>query len=1025
MSYASTEIIECMRATSEEAKASLTTQHNALYTNKLGQAIKLEVGDTVQVERVFINGLGAGNPNTIQFTGVIQRPKRNKTQKYTKIVGSHYQDDLLTTPYRMGYYLKYEVTEIETPPLTIKDNEVTISTGYYLNSCNHPSYIQLPRRFSMSNPYEITDAHKSWVDRDTHLEGLGFYSINPDCYVYDDWRQALADDGETLYKQRIDNSRYTLYLRDKQFYAIKTTTAGADKQLDGAGYSVQNVLFPSSATYLRYREQQTIKVNKGFNTAESVAEQIKLQLNQADDPQIFEVLDATDSTIKKSLTSTITAKTYKPSNVASITEFSKGGYEKFIDTAIVIDNESVVYDAQFYTIGVKRPEIWEAGRDLMDTLVPDRFEGFNLLYSMKKSLSSVGQYHLTMLWNKENLDKLKALFDTQALYPELWKNLNLMPDYKVNERERPTIDNSRFLHMANYGHVAGQAAKVPYVEPYFGSDGMNKLKTLNNPATKPAFFTYDDSQRDFYLGLESLTKINVSQWNQYAFVYGFAQPYEAYDKFYIRLDTKALGGVPHSFYTGIHPTEGANAAIWGSLDLPFGPQGELIGGRYIGYDRSFTAYSTACILPYANHTEATFEGSSVNKPHAYTAVVAKTGGIQTTVQYFTQAYIGANNPIIDYVDNRFEISQLHIAENVGNAYNAGDMGSGAIVPPPINDDAGDIVYKINPRIGYDGYSPTFKPYVTDRSFQFADPLPADGYEYQSYQPPFTPTETGVKITAFQTATVNSFGARDISISNENIEPYKIFDSTGGIYIDDWGYNIEEWESSLWGIMGFSYEQMNSTISSSNVLNNRISERNKYNLRWATTNSEVDTTDTKAFIVNLYGAPLYTTQIGSSKVIQGQQWTWVNSGGVIGTPEWVPKTGYLSQYYPALTQKTNSISLVARNLPKQMINPFYTIRTNILGATHYIGSKDSGMRLPVCALIDRYGAQGDYFFGSPSDLSFTITKQNVIGDIETAICNPDGSYADIDPNSGVIYKIIKQMPAPQNIIEQILQSENKK
>ena len=219
--------------------------------------------------------------------------------------------------------------------------------------------------------------------------------------------------------------------------------------------------------------------------------------------------------------------------------------------------------------------------------------------------------------------------------------------------------------------------------------------------------------------------------------------------------------------------------------------------------------------------------------------------------------------------------------------------------------------------------------------------------------------------------------------------------------------------------------MNSTISSSNVLNNRISERNKYNLRWATTNSEVDTTDTKAFIVNLYGAPLYTTQIGSSKVIQGQQWTWVNSGGVIGTPEWVPKTGYLSQYYPALTQKTNSISLVARNLPKQMINPFYTIRTNILGATHYIGSKDSGMRLPVCALIDRYGAQGDYFFGSPSDLTFTITKQNVIGDIETAICNPDGSYADIDPNSGVIYKIIKQMPAPQNIIEQILQSENKK
>ena len=1022
MSYASTEIIECMRATSEEAKASISTEHNALYTNKLGQAVKLDVGDTVQVERVFINGLGAGNPNSIQFTGNIKRPKKIKTQKYTKLIGSHFQDDLLTTPYRMGYYLAYDVTEVETSPLVIKDNETTIITGYYLNSCNHPSYIQLPRRYSCENPFANSESHKIWADRDGHVAGLGFYSINPDAYVYDDWRQTIADDGTVIYKQRIDNSRFTLYMRSKQYYAIETTTNGVTTPIGDAAYSNQKVLFPSSATYLRYREQKTIKVNKGFNTAQNVADQIKLQLNEANDPEIFEVLDGVDNSIKHSLTSTITAETYKPFNVASITEFSKSGYERYIDGDIDIDNESIVYDAQFFTIGVKRPEIWDTGRDLMDTLYPNRFEGFSILYTMRKSLRAQALIHLTLEWTKDNLDKLKSMFDAQALYPELWKNLNLMEDYRVNERERPNVDNSRFLHMANYGHLVGYLTKIPYVEPYFGYDGMDKLKQLKNPSTKPVFFEYDNAQRDFYVPLEQLNQINSQNWDQFKLVYGFAQPQFYQGKFYIKLRTERLGGIPASFYTGTHPVEGVNAAIWGSADLT-----TLTSGRYIGYDRTFTAFSTACIIPNSNHTESTFEGSAEGAPHAYTGFIAKENAIQITVQHFTQAYIGANNPIVDYNNetNRFEISQLHIAENVGNAYNAGDMGSGNIIPPPINDDAGDVVYKINPRIDYDGYSPTFKPYVTDRSFQFRDPLPADAYPFEGQDPAWIPTETGKTKSAYQIAGEKQFGARDFSISNENIEPYKIFDSTGGIYIEDWGYNIEEWSQSLWGIMGFSWEQMNSTVSTSNVLNNRISERNKYNLRWATTNSEVDTTDTKAFIVNLYGAPLYTTQIGSSMIIQGQSWIWENSGGVIGDPVWDTTTGGIAEYYPALTQKTNSISLVAKNLPKQMINPFYTIRTNILGSTHYIGSKDSGMRLPVCALIDRYGAQGDYFFGSPSDLTFTITKQNVIADIETAICNPDGTYADIDSNSGVIYKIIKQMPAPQNIIEEILQSENKK
>ena len=79
-----------------------------------------------------------------------------------------------------------------------------------------------------------------------------------------------------------------------------------------------------------------------------------------------------------------------------------------------------------------------------------------------------------------------------------------------------------------------------------------------------------------------------------------------------------------------------------------------------------------------------------------------------------------------------------------------------------------------------------------------------------------------------------------------------------------------------------------------------------------------------------------------------------------------------------------------------------------------------MRLNVVGIVDRYGAQGDFFYGSPSDITFTITKQTIISDIETEICNPDGSLADVNADCGVIYKVQRTMPPPQNIIEQILE-----
>ena len=64
MSYVDTVVIECTRASSEETKGD-NFQNPAIFTNKLGRSLILNVGDVVSVERSFVNGLGSGNDDTI------------------------------------------------------------------------------------------------------------------------------------------------------------------------------------------------------------------------------------------------------------------------------------------------------------------------------------------------------------------------------------------------------------------------------------------------------------------------------------------------------------------------------------------------------------------------------------------------------------------------------------------------------------------------------------------------------------------------------------------------------------------------------------------------------------------------------------------------------------------------------------------------------------------------------------------------------------------------------------------------
>ena len=65
--YVDTQLLECNRLHSEEFKAG-NNENPALFTNKLGSGINLDVGDVVSVHGCYVNENGAGG-DTIEFKG--------------------------------------------------------------------------------------------------------------------------------------------------------------------------------------------------------------------------------------------------------------------------------------------------------------------------------------------------------------------------------------------------------------------------------------------------------------------------------------------------------------------------------------------------------------------------------------------------------------------------------------------------------------------------------------------------------------------------------------------------------------------------------------------------------------------------------------------------------------------------------------------------------------------------------------------------------------------------------------------
>ena len=225
-----------------------------------------------------------------------------------------------------------------------------------------------------------------------------------------------------------------------------------------------------------------------------------------------------------------------------------------------------------------------------------------------------------------------------------------------------------------------------------------------------------------------------------------------------------------------------------------------------------------------------------------------------------------------------------------------------------------------------------------------------------------------------------------------LEEYQIYDAHSGVNIVDFGIGEKEWNNSMWGIMGFSYNQFNPNSSDLQNINGRISD-STINVSGATTEASIISSDSLNYPVNIFGTQLYNTNILSESNVSG------------------------TDYFPPTTVLATSTVISARDLPRKILRGYFLIESDILSdANYYLTSNP----LQVIAVCDKYNAQSDFVnYDGSAGVQFTVTKKKNLTDIKTQIKDPDGSLAQVGDNSGIIYKVTKQIKADLNFATNLM------
>jgi len=969
--YTDLRIIDCNRVDSIESQND-NDLNKALYTNDIGDGLKLNVGDSISVHGAFVSEVGAGS-DTIEFKGnnIVSSSGAPKfiTLKHT-----------LETPlfptrdwdkaYQniMGGYQAHNSSEVETEPIILKDNECTITTQYWTSNNGH-GYVFLPRRFAYDKDYDGNNSsnvvNELWDDIENTDTGLNFNYPRFNAYVPDDYqfyRNGIVYAGGALSKYprgqfvpRNNNKRFTIMRRmGDTFYRNTISTYDGNPGVTPTLPVNRN---PASFDYKIYKKLVNIKVTKGMNSPSDVSEQITQQLKESKEPLQFNALDTSGQ--DQHITTTQETNTWKPFTCGSFEHFDKTGFDSFQTATDPAPLRAYQHNAIWENIAVKRADLFEAGR-ACNTIV-----GMELPFGVTHASRIQATLKTTYLYNTDTLTKLSTLFKTQGFYPELFEDepfeVYLTPP--SGGGNHATIDNCRFLHINTHNNIkqGNQLGNDSIIENPVSSD-ING----SDYSSVPVFFKYQPELADVDTG--GLDINNLS--------YGFAMKYFVGTTAYIEFRPDLLGGMTSvPFQQWI-----SNAS--GLVEF------NIAADSKIGWDWHFSAYSTSAMVLWGGRMDRDYYNNNIWGVQNASQTPLSSGGLSTNVsRLLTQRYVGANDPLFNFdsVISRFNFSRLHTAETAGQTNILAGM---SFTDAPLNNpNFASEVYKMNPRFNRWELTPNLKPYISAMSASWASGA-FDGVE---------PTDV-----------------QSIPIMSRQVDPFTVFDSSSGIYISNFGYNKEDFSKGLWSILGFTFDQFNSNENASLNRLSRVDDTNKDSLSIITTNCNVIASQTGNYNVNTYGSIFNSNQIAAPQVMVGPSAIYID--GVESTavaPRTIP-------VFPPITEGTESIKINAINLPRKMLRPYYLIRSDIIEQPKYIGSdKALGCVVGIC---DKQYSGGDFYFGADNQFNFRVTKARTITSIRTSIHDPDGSFANVNGDSAVIYKITKNIKNDVDILSDYLKQK---
>lgn len=869
--------------------------------------------------------------------------------------------------------------------------------------------------------------------------------------------EAQSYNTDKAYKYRQDNSRFTLMVCEQNFVAMASQfgVASGDTRYksdsaQGDDFDIDNTCSsrdsynlnancrhyrdPCLQEWIMYKETKDIEIEKGFQSPEAIAKQITDQLQQRDSLQtIFCAVGGKHQPPTTPPVSTLVAQSpvstfahsscYKAFPSANSVEFSKERWTSYWeDKAIAYppttpDEMNVIqYIQQYSTIGVKRPELWLAGRDLLknasqinageydlhpggvpwnpvgDTAetpgarswrnwIPGQMLNSVAYNNRDSGVHADNKIVTSYEWTEANLNYFKELFRQQGRDETLFKTgNNAMSELPFGDfLGALSSKQARFIHM---NQDEGPGNVYPFGQ--LGCDNYeNAPGTMMNPAWQfldpkqphyvrpingnslPVFITFEPERENIARG-----GLDGKEYDMY---YGFAiretinmlDPFTLLPRDYhvISFNTSRIGGIQQEAwgklgYDWSAPAPGtAEYYISGDLNGVDRLNGYTTP-RKIGYDPHFNAYGTASMVLYSG----LLDGPDDDRFYVDTDSTGNHGGqTHPVVHKIKQRYVGANEPTFNWDpdESKFQIQALHTPEYTGN-----DTQAGKNTDTPINADAGQPVWQINKHLLKRDFCPDMMPYLSDVSFG---------------------------------------GSSKVSPSNLNIEPWEPFDTLCGIFIESFNISEDKWQDSLMGIMGFEYGQFNS-INTLNQRQRRLNDEITFTPQGSlTTNAVIKSSDLIQFTTNVFGAQMYESSL---PCIESDMVAKNNTHG----------------FYSVISDKQTSCSIEAQRLPRKMLTPYYIIRSDIISDSQY---NSGGKALPIVYVVNKENGFGDFFFQNTTETNFVVTKGRTISEITTSIHNPDMSIATTSEGSGIIYKIIKNNNADMNVAEEILNKNKKK